>query len=180
MTTNKQNKTNKCYTNWNSGDACLPVFVHSEQRTLQSLVIELQSGQRLFKNLKSKCSDQGAWPNAFTQSLVTFALVTMIVSLCNLVLHWEADEKLHTERRKGFRWKLMITRRELGCQPYREGGEQLIKVTQKADVLVQKAENIWGHLVQGQPCLSICISPQCPFVILHFHKAWARRLALNP
>ena len=121
--------------------------------------------------LKSKCSDQGAWPNAFTQSLVTFALVTMIVSLCNLVLHWEADEKLHTERRKGFCWKLLITRRELGCQPYREGGEQLIKVTQKADILVQKAENIWGHLVQGQPCLSICTSPQCHFVILHFHKA---------
>lgn len=28
--------------------------------------------------------------------------------------------------------------------------------------------------------LSICISPQHHFVRLHFHKAWARHVALNP
>lgn len=32
-----------------------------------------------------------------------------------------------------------------GCQPYQKGEEQLLKITQKAKVVVQKAENIWGH-----------------------------------
>lgn len=97
----------------------------------------------------SRRFDPGAWPS----SLATSASVALIPCLRDLVQHQEAGEKPHAERRKGFRWKLMIMRKELGPQPSREGGQPLFETTRKADAVLQfrKVGTPGGLGCEGSP-----------------------------
>lgn len=125
MNINKQNKMNdKQMKHILKFWQCLFVYpfwstLHSESPVLspRKHIVRLLHGQRWFHKKRSSGIhfDLEDCPETSAQSLITFAFVTIIISLHNLVLHWEADEKPQIGRRKRIPWNL-ITRREIRCQ----------------------------------------------------------------